>query len=67
MGFRPSLFIMRSLIITAKAAPSLVCEELPAVTEPPCAKAGFNLARASMLVSAQAGVTPRVAAVITRL
>ena len=35
-----------------KAAPSEVCEELPAVTEPPAAKTGFSFAKAAKLVSA---------------
>ena len=52
IGFKPKEFINFSLITITKLEPSLVCEELPAVTEPFTAKAGFNLAKASMVVSA---------------
>ena len=51
MGCRFSSFTIASLITTTKAAPSLVCELLPAVTLPPAANTGFNLANASGLVS----------------
>ena len=53
MGCSFSSLIICSLITITKAAPSLVCEELPAVTEPPCANTGFNLANASIEVSAR--------------
>ncbi len=36
-----------------KAAPSLICEELPAVTLPPAANTGFNFPKTSLLVSAR--------------
>ena len=41
---------MRSLTTITKAAPSEVCELLPAVTEPPSAKTGRSLAKASGFV-----------------
>ncbi len=42
-----------SLTIITNAAPSLVCEELPAVTEPFASNTGFNFANASTVVSAR--------------
>ena len=53
IGFKPSSLTIFSLITITKAAPSLVCEELPAVTQPPAANAGFNFAKASLEVSAR--------------
>ncbi|MNX81144.1 hypothetical protein D3C86_1128230 [compost metagenome] len=53
IGVRLFSFRNFSLTIITKAAPSLVWEELPAVTEPPAANTGFNLARASTEVSAR--------------
>jgi hypothetical protein len=47
MGFRPSSRALRSDMTMAAAAPSLVCEELPAVTVPLAWKTGFSLASAS--------------------
>ena len=41
-----------SLIINTKAAPSLICDEFPAVTLPSAAKTGRNLFNAVILVSA---------------
>ncbi|MNJ49135.1 hypothetical protein D3C77_443520 [compost metagenome] len=44
----------RSLLITiTAAAPSLICELLPAVTVPPRLKLGFSPASASIVVSAR--------------
>jgi hypothetical protein len=40
-------------MIRTKAAPSLICEELPAVTLPPASKTGLNPARSSLDVPAQ--------------
>ncbi len=53
MGFRFNSFTMRSLITITKAAPSLVCDELPAVTVPFTANAGLSFAKASTFVSAR--------------
>ena len=50
-GFRPSSFTIFSPITITKAAPSLVCELLPAVTIPFTAKAGFSFAKPSKVVS----------------
>ena len=52
-GRRPSAFARSSEITTAAAAPSDVCDELPAVTVPLAWKAGFNFASASIDVSAR--------------
>jgi hypothetical protein len=46
------LLTISSLMIRTKAAPSLICEELPAVTLPPASKTGRNPARASLDVPA---------------
>jgi len=35
-----------------KAAPSLICDEFPAVTLPPAANTALNFAKASLLVPA---------------
>jgi hypothetical protein len=51
MGFRFNCFTMRSLITITKAAPSEVCDEFPAVTEPPMANTGLNLDNPSTVVS----------------
>ena len=53
MGVRPSSFTIDSLMTTTNAAPSEVCDELPAVTTPLAAKAGFNFDKASNEVSAR--------------
>jgi len=52
IGVSPNSFIIFSLITITKAAPSLVCELLPAVTVPFTANADFNFESASKLVSA---------------
>ncbi len=43
---------MSSLMIKTKAAPSLICDELPAVTLPSAAKTGLNPAKAATDVPA---------------
>ena len=50
-GVRPSAAAFSSLMMSTAAAPSLICEELPAVTLPSGLKAGFRLARTSAVVS----------------
>ena len=40
MGFRPSSSAFSALIISTAAAPSLIPQEFPAVTEPPSRKTG---------------------------
>ena len=45
-------FTNSSLIINTNAAPSLICDELPAVTLPSEAKTGFKFPNAAVLVSA---------------
>ena len=50
-GSRPSSRARSSLVTTTQAAPSLICEALPAVTVPPCLKIGLSAARRSRLVS----------------
>jgi len=50
-GSKPNSFIFCADMTNTKAAPSEVCELFPAVTVPPTAKAGFNLDKASILVS----------------
>src|SRR6267154_5080408 len=52
-GVRPRDLARASLMITVAAAPSLMGELLPAVTEPLVWNAGFNLARTSSEVSAR--------------
>jgi hypothetical protein len=51
MGSTPRLRARSRDITTVAAAPSDICDELPAVTIPPSAKAGFSLASASAVVS----------------
>ena len=43
---------LSSLMTSTAEAPSVICEEFPAVTLPSSLKAGFRLARAWMLESA---------------
>ena len=50
-GVSPSSSAFSRAINSTAAAPSEICEELPAVTEPPSLKAGFSAASASRLVS----------------
>jgi hypothetical protein len=54
-GRSPSSLAFSSLMISRAAAPSLICEELPAVTFPSGLKAGFRVASFSTLES---GRTP---------
>ena len=54
-GFKPSLAAFSADIITEAAAPSLVCEELPAVTVPFTWNAGRSLDSPATVVS---GRTP---------
>ena len=46
-GVRPSSRARRLSMTTTAAAPSLICDELPAVTVPLTWNAGFSLASAS--------------------
>ena len=46
-GFRPRFSASSAVISTTAAAPSLMPDALPAVTEPSLEKAGFSLAMAS--------------------
>ena len=51
-GRRPSALAFSSLMMSTAEAPSVICDELPAVTLPPSGlKAGFRLARASTVES----------------
>ena len=51
-GVRPSLFAFFSLMMSTAAAPSVICDELPAVITPPSGlNAGFSRASFSRLVS----------------
>ena len=51
IGLTPSSLAFSSLITTTAAAPSLIPEELPAVTKPPSfLNAGFNLPSVSTVV-----------------
>ena len=52
MGLIPNSFTNSSLIIKTNAAPSLICDEFPAVTEPSAANTGFKLPNAATVVSA---------------
>jgi hypothetical protein len=52
VGSRFNSLTISSLMMRTKAAPSLICEELPAVTLPPASKTGRNPARASLDVPA---------------
>src|ERR1041385_8388513 len=53
MGWMPSCRALSAVITTVAAAPSEVCDELPAVTVPLAWKAGFRLPSASLEVSAR--------------
>ena len=53
IGVRFNSLTISSLIIKTKAAPSLICEEFPAVTLPSAAKTGLNPANASTEVPAR--------------
>jgi hypothetical protein len=53
IGFMPSAAARSALVTMVAAAPSEVCEELPAVTVPLVWKAGFSFASASAEVSAR--------------
>ena len=50
IGSRFNSLTISSLITKTKAAPSLIWEEFPAVTEPSAAKTGFKFAKASTVV-----------------
>ena len=50
IGVTFNSFTISSLIINTNAAPSLICEEFPAVTLPSAAKTGFNFDNASIEV-----------------
>ena len=50
-GRSPSAFAFSSLMIRTAAAPSVICDELPAVTLPSSLNAGLSLARDSRLLS----------------
>ena len=53
-GVRPSAAAFSSLMISSAAAPSVICEELPAVTRPPSSSGrndGLSLASDSIVVS----------------
>ena len=52
IGVKFNSFTISSLITKTNAAPSLICEELPAVTLPSAAKTGLNPANASSEVPA---------------
>ncbi len=52
-GSMPSASALSRLITTSAAAPSLVCDELPAVTLPPLRKTGLSLPIASRVESAR--------------
>ena len=52
IGSRFNSFTISSLMTNTKAAPSLICEELPAVTLPLASKTGLNPAKASLEVPA---------------
>ena len=49
-GFNPSASAFSLSMIIPAAAPSLVCDEFPAVTEPSAENAGFNVDRTSFVV-----------------
>jgi hypothetical protein len=51
MGLTPYFFTASPLMMMEAAAPSVVWEELPAVTDPMAAKTGRSPARPSMVVS----------------
>ena len=50
-GVTPSSAAFSALISSTAAAPSEICDELPAVTLPSCLKAGLRPASASRFVS----------------
>ena len=50
-GFRPSSFAFSSLMISTAAAPSVICDELPAVITPSGLNAGFSVASFSTFES----------------
>ena len=50
-GVRPRAAAFSSLMMSTAEAPSVICDELPAVTLPSGLKAGFRLARTSAVVS----------------
>ena len=50
-GFSPSAFALSADIKSTAAAPSEICDELPAVILPSGLNAGLSWARASRLVS----------------
>ena len=52
-GVRPSSSAFRRLMTTTAAAPSEICDELPAVMVPSLANAGRSLPRPSAVVSAR--------------
>ena len=58
-GFKPSWAAFCADMMMTAAAPSDICEELPAVTVPPGRKTGFRRPSASMLVSGR-GPSSRV-------
>ena len=47
----PTAFAFSSLMISTAEAPSVICDEFPAVTFPSSLKAGFSLASLSMRLS----------------
>ncbi len=53
LGFKPMRNAFFLSITSKAAAPSLMPEELPAVTVPPSLKAGFNFARSSKVTSSR--------------
>ena len=50
-GRSPRAFAFSSLMMRTAEAPSVICDEFPAVTLPSSLKAGFRLARASTVES----------------
>ena len=52
-GSRPFLSAKSSVVIKVAAAPSHKGDDVPAVTVPVSLKAGFNAARASLVVSSR--------------
>src|SRR5512137_844037 len=49
-GLSPRALAFSAVMSRAKAAPSVICEELPAVTDPPALKAGLSLPRSATVV-----------------
>ena len=66
-GFRSNCLTAFSLARIRQPAPSLVCELLPAVTEPLAANTGFSLARPSTEVSARGPSSMLTVRVLTML